>query len=116
MFDSQREQTAPPSGKRNEAEAAVGDRKPVAVGWAEQSRVKVERERSERTLRRFCGANRWGRREVEAGRDRQGEPGERSEPGAGLGKSPARREKNGGRRLFQRRGCRRFRPGTGLVG
>jgi hypothetical protein len=66
LFDSQREQTAPPSGKRDESEAAVGDRKPVAVGWAEKNRVKVERERSDRTLRRFFGANRWGWRTQEA--------------------------------------------------
>ena len=65
------------------SEAAVGDRKPVVAGWAEQSRVKVERERSDRTLRRFCGANRWGWRAPEAAGVHQGESGERSEPDAG---------------------------------
>jgi hypothetical protein len=65
------------------SEAAVSDRKPVAVGWAQQSRVKVERERSDRTLRRFCEADRWGWRAPEAAGVRSGESGERSESGAG---------------------------------
>ena len=86
-------QTAPPSGKRRKPEAARGDRKPVVVGRAEQNRVKVERERSDRTLRRFCGANRWGWRAPAAAGDRSWEPGERSEPGAGLRHSPAQRVK-----------------------
>jgi hypothetical protein len=41
-------------------EADAGARKPVVAGWAEENRVKVERERSDRTLTRFCGANRRG--------------------------------------------------------
>ena len=68
MFGSQRERTAPPSGKRSKPRTAGADRRLGAAVWAEQNRVKVERERSNRTLRRFCGANRWGRRAVEAGR------------------------------------------------
>ena len=61
------------------SEAAVGVRKPVVAGWAKQYRVKVERERSDRTLRRSCGANRRGWRTSEAAEVHQGEPGERSE-------------------------------------
>ena len=53
-----------------------GPPEPTVGRWRrrgrQQSRVKVERERSERTLRRFGGANRWSRRTVEVGRDRQG--------------------------------------------
>ena len=64
-------------------EAAAGARKPVVAGWAEQNRVKVERERSDRTLTRFCGANRWGWRAPAAAGVHQGELGERSEPNAG---------------------------------
>ncbi len=36
LFDSRQGQTAPPSGKKDEPEAAAGARKPVAAGWAEQ--------------------------------------------------------------------------------
>ena len=64
-------------------EAGAGARKPVAVGWAEQNRVKVERERSDRTLRRFCGANRRGWRAPAAAGVHQGESGERSGPDVG---------------------------------
>jgi hypothetical protein len=62
------------------SEADADARKPVAAGWAEQNRVKVERERSDRTLTRFCGANRWGWRAPAAAGVHQGELGERSEP------------------------------------
>jgi hypothetical protein len=71
LFGSQRGQTAPPFGKHLKPRTAGADRRPVVVGWAEQNRVKVERERSDRTLRRFCGANRRGRRAVEADRVHQ---------------------------------------------
>jgi hypothetical protein len=64
-------------------EADAGARKPVAAGRAEQNRVKVERERSDRTLRRFCGANRWGWRAPAAAGVHKGESGERSGPDAG---------------------------------
>ena len=63
-------------------EAAAGARKPVAVGWAKQNRVKVEGVLAT-TLRRFCGANRWGWRAQAAAGVHQGELGERSEPNAG---------------------------------
>ncbi len=80
------------------SEAAVGVRKPVVAGWAEQGRVKVERERSDRTLRWSCGANRWGWRAQKAAGVRQGEPVERSESGAGQrgGRVEWRRSRNVG--------------------
>ena len=75
MFDSPTgAKPRPPSGMRDESEAAVDDRKPVVVGWAEQNWFKVERERSEWTLRRFCGVNRWGWRVSEAAGVYPGEP------------------------------------------
>ena len=66
------------------SEAGVGVRKPVVAGWAKEKRVKVERERSDRTLTRFSEANRWGWRATAAAGVNQGESGKRSGPDAGL--------------------------------
>ena len=65
------------------SEAGVGVRKPVVAGWAKEKRVKVERERSNRTLTRFSEADRWGCRATAAAGVHQGESGERSGPDAG---------------------------------
>jgi hypothetical protein len=54
-------------------EAAGGGRRPVGFGWAEPGRVKVERERSDRTLTRSGGANRRGRGPQEAAESTSGE-------------------------------------------
>lgn len=52
-------------------------------GWAEPGRVKVEKERSDWTLRRSGGENRWGRGPLEADESTSGEIAERSEADAG---------------------------------
>ncbi len=65
------------------SEAGVGVRKPVVAGWAKEKRVKVERERSDRTLTRFSEANRRGWRATAAAGVHQWESGERSGPDAG---------------------------------
>ena len=72
-----------PLEREMKSEAAVGDRKPVAAGWAQQNRVKASEGVLARALRRFCEANRWGWRAPEAAEVRQGESGERSGPDAG---------------------------------
>lgn len=64
-----------------------GGRRQVVVGRAERRRVKVERERSERTLRRRGGANRRGRRQPEAARvHSRGGPGADADGPWGCGK------------------------------
>ncbi len=61
------------SSARNESSprTAGADRRPVELGRAERRPVQVEKERSDWTLTGLRGANRRGRRAVEAGRVRQ---------------------------------------------
>lgn len=61
--------------ERENSGAAGGGRQQVVVGRAQQGRVKVERERSDRTLTRACEANRWGWRTLEAADGRSGDRG-----------------------------------------
>ena len=49
-----------------------GPPEPTVGRWRRGGRVKVERAYPARTLRRFCGANRWSRRAAQADRVRQG--------------------------------------------
>ena len=66
-------------------ENAGAARRPAGLRWAERSRVKVERERSDRTLRRRSEANRWGRRAAEADESTRGSRGSEADPTGGCG-------------------------------
>jgi hypothetical protein len=80
----------------------------VAAEWAEQSWVKVERERSDRTLTRICGADRWGWSTLEVAGGPRG--GARGAQRAGRGVREITREagSNGGRCLIQKCRCSQF--------
>ncbi len=90
------------SSARNESSprTAGADRRPVGLGWAERRPVQVEKERSDWTLTGLRGANRRGRRAVEAGRVKQW----------------ARREPGGGGVEFPRGAGKTRRPPDGAAG
>lgn len=93
----------PSPGKRNEPRAAAADRRPVVVGGRSGGRVKVERERSDRTLRRPRGADRRGRRKAEVDRVHSwGRPGSGADRPRGW-EERTRSEKEGGRRSQEKR-------------
>lgn len=83
-FGAERE-SEPPLLRNLEPRAAGALRSLAGLGRAERGRIKVERERSDRTWRRCRGANRRGRSTVEAARVHQGELGELRERGAWRG-------------------------------
>lgn len=70
--------TAPPSGNEFVPSRPETDAGWSGLGWAEPGRVKVEKERSDWTLRRSGGENRWGRGPLEADESISGEVAERS--------------------------------------
>lgn len=75
------------------SEAGVGVRKPVVAGWAKEKRVKVERERSDRTLTRFpkrTGGAGGRRRRLESTR---GSPGSEADRTRGHGEEWAERRR-----------------------
>ena len=75
------------SSSRNESSSRTGGaaRRPAGPGRAERRRVKLEKERSDWSLTRRSGADRRGRRAVEAGRVH---PRVRREPDGGGVASP----------------------------
>ena len=61
--------------------------------WAETARVKLEREQGDRSLRREVGANRRGRRRLEAARVRsRGGTGANADGPRGCGEYSAKRK------------------------
>ena len=70
--------------KRAPIESAGAARRPVGLGWAERRRVKVEGVLAT-TLRRWSGANRWGRRAAEADESTRGSRGSEAYPTRGCG-------------------------------
>lgn len=84
------------SRKRFHTEAAGGGRRLVGRGWAERRRVKLERERSERSLMRRSEADRWGRGPLEVDESTRGEDEEQSGAADGWGGKLSAEESSAG--------------------
>ena len=96
---------------RFEAPEPSGGR--LGLGWAALGRVKVERERSDRTLTRAGAAKRWSRRAAEADESASGEAGQRSGAAEGRrGKTPRSGEKTAAveRSMFRPPALQRIEP------